>query len=456
MFMRKRTLALAMAAVMGLTTACSGGSQSAQTTAAPTAAETTAKAAAESKGEESKAAEAEITEPVTIKFANYALLEAGYDAYWNQLLDEFKKQNPNITVELVTAPYGEIVNTVVNMAGGGDMVDLMYGELDWIPTMVEAGMAAPVGDVLSEELVADIYPNILDACKIDGEAYGVPMYVSPFLMYYNKDLFEKAGLDPNTPPTTYDEMLEIAPKLAALTTDDGNKVYAFGLTTASVPVSGACLTSSIHNFGGTVLDADGNLAIDQGFKDAVSMWKTLHDKGYNPENSKLKDLRNLFALGQLAMYYDQSWGFNGVKSINPDAADFIASAAPLKGGNGNGESVLQAGTLMVMNNGDARKAATAKLVDYILSEEKISQYFETVTPAYPSRQSMEDLEVVKNSAILAGAAGAVGNVKPVTFIPTLSDLNLEICTLAQAVTVSGTDVDKAIVDFETAAKGVIE
>ena len=456
MFMRKRTLALAMAAVMGLTTACSGGSQSAQTTAAPTAAETTAKAAAESKGEESRAAEAEITEPVTIKFANYALLEAGYDAYWNQLLDEFKKQNPNITVELVTAPYGEIVNTVVNMAGGGDMVDLMYGELDWIPTMVEAGMAAPVGDVLSEELVADIYPNILDACKIDGEAYGVPMYVSPFLMYYNKDLFEKAGLDPNTPPTTYDEMLEIAPKLAALTTDDGNKVYAFGLTTASVPVSGACLTSSIHNFGGTVLDADGNLAIDQGFKDAVSMWKTLHDKGYNPENSKLKDLRNLFALGQLAMYYDQSWGFNGVKSINPDAADFIASAAPLKGGNGNGESVLQAGTLMVMNNGDARKAATAKLVDYILSEEKISQYFETVTPAYPSRQSMEDLEVVKNSAILAGAAGAVGNVKPVTFIPTLSDLNLEICTLAQAVTVSGTDVDKAIVDFETAAKGVIE
>ena len=163
----------------------------------------------------------------------------------------------------MTAPYGEIVNTVINMAGGGDMVDLMYGELDWIPTMVEAGMAAPAKDVLSAELMEDIYPSILEACSIDGVAYGVPMYVSPFLMYYNKDLFEKAGLDPEAPPATYDEMLEMAPKLAALTTDDGNKVYAFGLTTASVPVSGACLTSSIHNFGGTVLDADGNLAVDQ-------------------------------------------------------------------------------------------------------------------------------------------------------------------------------------------------
>ena len=282
------------------------------------------------------------------------------------------------------------------------------------------------------------------------------MYVSPFLMYYNKDLFEQAGLDPNSPPTTYEEMLEIAPKLAALKTEDGNQVYPFGLTTSSVAVSGACLTSSIYNFGGTILDEEGNLAIDQGFRDAVAMWQTLDQNGYNPQNSKLKDLRNLFALGQLAMYYDQSWGFNGVKSINPDAESFIASAAPLKGGNGTGESVLQAGTLMVVDNGDEKKAAVAKLVDFIMSEEKISEYFETVTPAYPSRQSMEDLDVVKNSSILAGAAGSVGNVKAVTFIPALSDLNLELCTLAQAVTVSGTDVDTAIADFESAVSGIVQ
>ncbi len=450
--MKKRALALTMAAAMAFTTACSGGGES-TTAAAGDSGESTA-AAETANGDE--ALNAEITEPVTIKFANYAVLEAGYDVYWNSLLEEFQEANPNITVELVTAPYGEIVNTVINMAGGGDKIDLMYGELDWIPTLVDAGLAAPVADVLSEELVSDIYPNILNACSIDGVAYGVPMYVSPFLMYYNKDLFEQAGLDPNSPPTTYEEMLEIAPKLAALKTEDGNQVYPFGLTTSSVAVSGACLTSSIYNFGGTVLDEEGGLAIDQGFRDAVAMWQTLDQNGYNPQNSKLKDLRNLFALGQLAMYYDQSWGFNGVKSINPDAESFIASAAPLKGGNGTGESVLQAGTLMVVDNGDAQRAAVAKLVDFIMSEEKISEYFETVTPAYPSRQSMEDLDVVKNSTILAGAAGSVGNVKAVTFIPALSDLNLELCTLAQAVTVSGTDVDTAIADFESAVSGIVQ
>ena len=50
----------------------------------------------------------------------------------------------------------------------------------------------------------------------------------------------------------------------------------------------------------------------------------------------------------------------------------------------------------------------------------------------------------------------MGNVKAVTFIPALSDLNLELCTLAQAVTVSGTDVDTAIADFESAVSGIVQ
>lgn len=93
--MKKRMLAVTMATAMVATTACSGGSKPAETTAAPAAAETTAAASAETTAAET---EAEITEPVTIKFANYGVLEAGYDVYWNNLLDEFKKENPNITV----------------------------------------------------------------------------------------------------------------------------------------------------------------------------------------------------------------------------------------------------------------------------------------------------------------------------------------------------------------------
>ena len=390
--------------------------------------------------------------PVTLKVANYALLESGYEPFWKQVKVDFEAANPDITIEWVTAPYGEIVNQVVNMAGGGNKVDVIFGEIDWVPGLVDAGLAAPVRDILPQAFVDDFYPDVLKSFEVEGKPYGIPLYVSPYVLYYNKNLFTQAGLDPNKPPKTYDEMLSYAQKLSQLKDANGNKVYAFGQTTASVPVSGASLTAMVFNFGGQVLDTQGKLAVDnQGFKDAFTMVQKLDQLGYNPQNAKLKDLRNLFALGQLAMYYDQSWGFNGVKSINPDAVNFTASAEPLKGGNGVGASLLQAHCFILVDNGAARKAALSKFVEFVISEQTLSSYLRDLTPAYPAKKSMATMESVVNNGILKGASAAAGRVQVQSFIPRISNLNLELCSLAQAVTVGKQDVAASIEKFKNTA-----
>lgn len=383
--------------------------------------------------------------PVTIKVANYALLESGYEPFWKGVKAGFEAAHPEYKIEWVTAPYGEIMNTVINMAGGGDKVDVIFGEASWVPGFEDTGLAAPITDILSKEFINDFYPGVLDTLSIDGVPYGVPLYVTPYVLYYNTELFKMAGLDPNKPPKTYDEMLQYAEKLSKLTDANGNKVYAFGQTTASVPISGSSLTSMVFNFGGHVLDSKGNLDVDnQGFKEAFAMLALLDERGYNPQNSKLKDLRNLFALGQLAMYYDQSWGFNGVQSINPNAKSFTKAAAPLKGGNGTGQSSLESHVFILVDNGNARKAGTRAFVEYVISKDVLKEYMTNVTPAFPAKAEMEGMV----SDILAGAALAVSNVKAQVFIPQLSDLNLELCTLAQGVTVSKKNVDSAIAEFK--------
>ncbi|NLO61472.1 MAG: extracellular solute-binding protein [Spirochaetales bacterium] len=391
--------------------------------------------------------------PVTLKVANYALLESGYEQFWKDVKTNFEAANPNITVEWITAPYGEIVNQVINMAGGGDKVDVIFGEIGWVPGFVDAGLAAPVGNFLSEEALADYYPDVMKSFQVDGVPYGLPLYISPYVLYYNKDLFKQAGLDPDKPPKTFDEMLTYAEKLSKLTDANGNKVYAFGQTTASVPVSGSSLTGMIFNFGGELLDAEGNLSVDnQGFKDTFKLLQLLDEKGYNPQNAKLKDLRNLFALGQLAMYYDQSWGFNGIQSINPKAKEFTASAEPLSGGTGKGESILQAHCFILVDNGDAKRDAGAKFVEFVITEETLDSYLKNITPAYPAKYSMEKMDSVTNNEILKGAAAAAGRVKAIAFIPEISDLNLELCALAQAVTVGNENVDAAIAKFKATAQ----
>lgn len=442
----KRVLGLALGCSMVLGLAgCGGGGQSGSSSSGVV---TEAQQPAAPGGE----ADALSDEPVTIKFANYAILEAGYAEFWEGVKSGFEEQYPNITIEWVTAPYGEVVNQVINMAGGGDRVDLLFGEIGWVPTLEDSGLSVPVDTILTEEFLNDFYPNVMEAHSIGGRPYAIPVYVSPYVLYYNTQLFEKAGLDPDSPPATYDEMLAMAAKLNELKTDDGNKVYAFGQTTASVAVSGSSLTGMVFNFGGHVLDEDGQLDTDnQGMTDAFTMVKQLDELGYNPQNAKLKDLRNLFALGQLAMYYDQSWGFNGVQSINPEAVNFTASASPLAGGSGTGNSILQSHCIMMMDNGEAKTEASRLLIEYLITEEVLNDYMKNTTPAYPARQSMSNMDAVVNNNILKGAAASIDQALPTPFISSMNDLNLELCTLAQAVTTGGKSVDEAIADFNKAA-----
>lgn len=427
----------------------SGTTASATQSESDTTTGETASSATESSA--SQDVQTDTNEPVTIKFANYALLEDAYTDFWNGVKEGFEKEHPNVTIEWVTAPYGEITSQVITMAGAGDKCDIVFGENSWISTFEDAGFAVPVSDVLGEDYLSNFYDNALESCSIEGTAYGVPMYVSPFIIYYNTDIFEQAGIE--NPPATYDELLVDCKKIDGMKTTDGNVIYPFGQTTASVPISGTSVNSMIYNFGGQVLDEEGNLSIDNdGFHEAIEMLKTLDDNGYNPQNSKLKDLRNLFALGQLAMYYDQSWGISGVKAINPDAESFTKSAIPMKGGSGNGASILSASVLIFADNGDARREATKELVEYIMSDDILGDYLTNIVPAYPSLKTMSQ----PDSAVLEGAADSIGTAIAAPSVPQLNDLNLELDTLAQAVTVSDEDVDTAIEEFRTSAEALLQ
>ena len=398
---------------------------------------------------EAVAGETEL-EPVTIRFANYALLEEGYTEFWEGVRAGFEAKHPHITIEWVTAPYGEIVTQVINMAGAGDRVDLMWGEIDWTPVFQDVGLAIPVENVLTQEFLADFYPSVLDAARVNGVIYSLPLKVSPFVMWYNRDILAQAGFD--APPRTFNEMLEMGEVISQMLTEDGNTIYTFGQATASRPVTGASLTGLIYNFGGQLLDEQGNLSIDNpGFTEAFEMLQLLDELGYNPQNALLRDLRNLFALGRLAMYYDQSWGFNGINAINPYAREFANVAAPMAGGSGQGYSILQGKVLIFMDNGPERREATRLLAEYMMTWEVIGDYITNMVPAFPSVRTMDGMV----SPMLAGAAHSIEMTTPITFVPTLTDLFLELCAMAQMVTVGGMDVDAAKEAFRNAAQMIL-
>jgi len=118
---------------------------------------------------------------------------------------------------------------------------------------------------------------------------------------------------------------------------------------------------------------------------------------------------------------------------------------------GTGESLLQAHCFILMDNGAAQTAAVSKFVEYVISEEVLSSYLRDLTPAYPAKKSMAAMESVANNGILKGASPAAGRVRVQTFIPKISALNLELASLAQAVTVGKQDVASSIEKFKATA-----
>ena len=388
-----------------------------------------------------------------IYFANYALLEKAYTVFWEKVKTDFETAYPQYEVEYLTAGYNDMLSFVTNRVGGGDKVDVIFGEVTWAAGLADGGIITSVDRVLPQSFLADFHSTALDSFDYKGKIVGIPCYYSPTVLFYNKNLFKKAGLDPDKPPKTYDEILAYAEKLSKLTTDKGERVYAFGLPFASGVAAGNSINSVILSFGGKVLDEKGKLNIhNQGFKDAMNFYKTLDDNKYNPQNCLPKALRQMFATESLAMYYDQAGGYAPISNINPSAKNFTAIAPAVSGGTGNGATLIQSHCLLLAHNGAQSAEATSAFVQFLMSKKVMGDYLVNLFPAFPALKSMDNISLFPILDPLKG-----GNLKLAkqTNIGTTNKLHLELAKLVQSITISKTEVSTAIDNFEKQASIIL-
>jgi len=164
-------------------------------------------------GDASKSAETGKDEKVTIEYWQYQ-----YPAKVEliaSLIEEFQKKHPNITVKQTNFPYdqyNEKVATLVPAGKGPDIINLYYG---WLPKYVSSGYLQPLPEsAFSDEQIRKEFFPFVDTAKFNGKYYAIPTAVRTLALFYNKDLFVKAGLDPAKPPTTWTELVETGKKLA--------------------------------------------------------------------------------------------------------------------------------------------------------------------------------------------------------------------------------------------------
>jgi multiple sugar transport system substrate-binding protein len=197
---------------------------------APEAAAEAAPAEAEAAPAEAAPAEAAAGDVIELEYWQYNF-ESRVNAM-NQLIEQFEAENPGIKIihnsEIPYDQYRDKIAASVPAGVGPDVVTLFYA---WQPAWVAADYIVPLpaADFPADEVAAQFSP-LVEASFQDGELYTLPTAVRTLAMLYNKDLMAAAGLDPEAPPTTIEELEEQAVQCTKF--DDAGNYEIMGLPVA--------------------------------------------------------------------------------------------------------------------------------------------------------------------------------------------------------------------------------
>lgn len=304
--------------------------------------------------------------------------------YFDERVSAFEEANPDIDVKAVETAYDP--TTFQALAAGGSLPDVLSVPLTEPQGLIKRGQAADLTDTLkSEGLLDSLNPAILKlASDADGKAYGVPTNAYSFGLVYNRALFTAAGLDPDAPPTTWDEVRTAAQQITAKTGAAGFSV----LTTANT--GGWQFTGMTYSFGGTVENADGTKATfdDTPSADALALLQTMQfEDGTLPANT-LYDADSQgqdFAAGKIGMMIGASDRYYGVvQNLKLPAEDFGIGGMPQDGGS-NG--TLSGGSVQIVNPNatDAERTAAVKWISFLY----LQRYFDQDTAVADAKASNE-------------------------------------------------------------------
>ena len=250
-------------------------------------------------------------------------------ATYRQMFATFEKSHKDIKVDFKpykATDYNTILSTGLTQAGGPDVMQLRsYGGLQ--PLIKANRLTALDGKVSG---LTNFEPSALDGAKgkTDGKVYGVPLEMSTFQVYYNKDVFSKNGLQP---PTSWDQMITDAQKLKQ---NGVTPFAASGKDTWLLPLYGD--TFGATRYGGPefekrVLGGQTNFT-DSNYTAALDVVSQL--KPYFPKDMMglgETDVQTLFATGKAAMIPEGSFALAPLMKINPKLNLGVFNAPPAPG-----------------------------------------------------------------------------------------------------------------------------
>jgi multiple sugar transport system substrate-binding protein len=375
------------------------------------------------------------------------------------MVDEFvamwNDANPDRKINLTYIPHTEMVPKIAQAIASGEVPDLIGMDLIYVPQFEAAGQLVDITDLIGDEPnLATASPGHMAVSTYDGRLYGVPLYADVSALFWNKDLFRQAGLDPEKPPTSLAEIRDFADKITALGGDvkgyflPGSCAGCNIFTVAPLMwASGATIEPEAAN--GEPLQGDGVKQVLQWARDMIAAGNVHEDA--QAETGETFHLR--FGSGKIGMMGTGNFNITLAAEQNPEMDFGIALLPGLESGQ---VASFAGGDIVTIPKGSTRVDDAVDFMKWLLSDEvQVEGYARMLNMT--TRGDMADNEYFEGNPRVQEVAQAIAVAKtPYTlkFFELINSPQGPWLQMLQRAYYEDTDLDTIISDAQAQMKAI--
>jgi len=307
---------------------------------------------------------------VTISF----WIRAADQTFVQPLADAYNKSHKN-QVKLAIIPNDQFVTKFASASAAGTPPDVVGIDLVFLPAFAAHGQMTDITDKAKAlSFFSQLSPSHVRLSTYQDKIYALPFSAESSFLLYNKDLFKRAGLDPNTPPKTWAEIEQAAAKIRAL----GKDYYGFYF-------SGSCGGCNIFTFmpyvwasGGDILNVTGTqptVSPNPMLKDALSFYRRMWLAGDIPASAKSDSGTNFFTPFTTNKVGMQGAGAFSVGTLKQQYPNINFGVAPLPSKDGSNASSFAGGDVIGIPKGSAHVNEAFDFINWCLSNDTQVELF---------------------------------------------------------------------------------
>lgn len=394
----------------------------------------------------------------TITFVNWVSTEEGTRDKIKDVIAAFERENPNIKVDVKPVAVSDIQNQLSIMVTGGNAPDIAQVHPDDVVTLAAMGALEPVDNLLSTNFKQDLQQSLLNLTVYKDQHFGIPWAPAGPGFLYNKKLMQQAGLDPNKPPQTIDELNQA---LKQAKEKLPKEVVLLQLDTTIRTIGLMHEWPLMRAFG--ALPVEGNKAnVNTPEMQAFTEWlRGLVKNGYTLPGKKYGEFRPLAAQNRLLFALDGSYIKGIIESLNKSMTDKEFNdtwgVAPIPAGKDGKHYAAPDDHFLVVFKASKHKEAAAKFAEYLVnSDYALANYIAPVGFVPATKSAVQRIPAIGEDPIRkAFIEKIIPTVVPLPYGPDYTKVATTIMAGMQEAITTDKPIPEILASVQTKLEGIL-